>query len=213
MMSDQNDIDVQSGSWQAFRFLADELSDLDAVAFEAQLLNDEDASEALVAACSLTESIFQAFASASGSVCGSASDRESEEQSEIARVSDKAIQPPVATARRRTSVWFSQAACLVAMVGVGVGLWLTRGGIDAKPQISVAQASELVRGWGSAGDVVPAAEFAALDLGQGVGTSSDIDSDSVVDEVRGDDIPDWLLAALQSQRDRGEAGTDEVMDN
>ena len=212
-MSDQNDIDIQSDSWQAFRFLADELSDLDTAAFEAQLLSDEDAREALVAACSLAESIFQAFANDSGSDRDSLSNCESDAQSEKARVSDKAVQPVAATARRRTSFCFSQAACLVAMVGVGVGLWLTRGGTETKPQISVAQASELVRGWGSAGEVVPAAEFAALDLGQGVGMSSDIDSDSAVDEVRGDDIPDWLLAALQSQKDRGEAGTDEVMDN
>ena len=183
--------DCEDCVWQAFCYLAGEMSADQQAEFERRLQNDSDACDSLIEVCSLTESVFDAF---------EAESRESSSDESNSVVVSMA--PNVGTASpRKISVWVSQMACLVALVGVGVALWLTGGGADNglshNTVYSQTEASELVGRWKSASEVVPPELVAVSEF------DSELNSDieAVFEEASDEDIPEWLLVALQSEQD------------
>jgi hypothetical protein len=181
-MNDPSEFEFEfDESWQAFRFLADEMSDDERASFEARLANDEVTAESLIECCGLTESVFQAFES----------DIPAATTVETIRSS-----PISADAPKRTSVWLSQVACVVAMVCVGVALWSG----DSERASRMAQAevnAELALHWESAAVVVPldtalVSEFESNDPRP---------TTEVINEAKAEHVPEWLLVALQSQQD------------
>ena len=198
-------LDTEDHAWRAFRFLANEMSAEETAEFEAALEDDADLCESLVEACALSESVYAVFEAESAQLPTlTKSDIGQHEigQHEIGQheIGQHEIGQHKAPALRRSSIWVSQIACVVALVGAGVAFWFSNDGLvdNLVGQYSQTQASELVERWESASEVDDSREFMVI-VESDLEFSSDLDV--VIEEVGGDQIPEWLLVALASEQE------------
>jgi hypothetical protein len=182
-------------SWEAFRFLADEMSADQRAEFESRLA-DESAIDELIEVCSLSEAVFQAFESDSNEW---EVDRTGHQKVAVEDVAARRL-TAVETEKspRRTSVLLSQAACLLAIVGVAVALW-SQDSADRLAVVAQLEANqELVRHWEIAATVVETEQPTVSEV-EAIESTTDLPIE-VLNQVEAEHVPDWLLAALQSQQ-------------
>jgi hypothetical protein len=179
-------LDTEDHAWRAFRFLANEMSAEEIAEFEASLENDADLCESLLKTCALGESIYAVF------------DAESAQLPVLAEPDNRKQKAP---ALRRSSIWVSQMACLVAMVGVAAAFWFSSGNSadNLAEQYSQTEASELVELWESASEVNDSREFMVIAESDSE-FSNGVDAVIEIEEVAGEQIPEWLLVALESEQ-------------
>lgn len=192
--------DDESLNWLAFRYVSGEMTDSELVDFEARLAPDSEsfslaACQAVAEAVQLGDVVVAAFDSASAS-----------ETEPLADLPESRKKSP-----RRES--FARRASIAASV-VAAGWMLS--GSSPEPALDVVNredpsitnddsdaASEMVRFWADAdSEVVPGAEEHQLL------TAADVPGTLTAD------VPDWLLAAVQSQQSASDALSEpEVLEN
>ena len=206
------DINTQSDDegldWLAFRYASGELTKSEQAAFESRLNSDSEsfslaACEAVAQSVQLCDVVVAAFDARSESVVAPLDEPAAPRA--MSRSWTRSLRRDVVT--RRTSI----AAAVAAVVAVGWMLTSSDRGrtvevVDAEGTSMVEAdpetASEIVRFW--------ADSDSELDLGSDDRLLTVAD----VPDTLSADVPDWLLAAVQSQQSTGDALSEpEVLEN
>lgn len=175
--------------WLALSYVAGEMSETEAAAFELRLAEDSLACEAVSAAVTTSLAVRAAFEAEAGTETPSAARN--------ARQNPELRWRGVASRSSRSARWMSLGSAAVAVV---VALSIARFQESDVTTVNADQQRQLAVLWTQAGEVLPEA---------GLGSAMKIDS--VTEEVRPVtddrvpavdlvDVPEWLLVALESQK-------------